>query len=154
VPLAIILLTKAKRMHVQAGKIVCLDYTLSSPDGTTIDSSATSGGWTYVHGQTRMPPGLEKGLEGLTMGEQVRLELSPEEAFGAIDPAAFQEWPKAQIPASALYVGYMGEVAGPEGTTITFRIHAIQDDTITLNFNHPLAGERVVFDVTIVHIQD
>ena len=141
-------------MRVQPGKIVCLEYTLSLEDGTVVDSSSTSGGWTYVHGETRMPPGLERGLVGLATGDHVRLELSPEEAFGVLDPTAFQEWPRAQIPNSALYVGYSGEVAGPGGTTITFRIHAIQDETVMLNFNHPLAGENVVFDVKIVHVQD
>lgn len=153
-PLRVSLFTKAKTMHVQPGKIVCLDYTLSLRDGTVVDSSTTSGGWTYVHGETRMPRGLEQGLVGLAMGDHVRLELSPEEAFGALDPTAFQDVPKAQIPASVLYVGYMNEVAGPGGTTITFRIHTIQEDTVTLNFNHPLAGEHVVFDVTVVHVQD
>jgi FKBP-type peptidyl-prolyl cis-trans isomerase 2 len=58
------------------------------------------------------------------------------------------------FPASALYVGYTGEVAGPGGTTVVFRIHAIHDETVTLNLNHPLAGEEVVFDVTVLHVQD
>jgi FKBP-type peptidyl-prolyl cis-trans isomerase SlyD len=145
---------KASAMRVQAGRIVCLDYTLTLQDGTVVDSSAMSGGWTYTHGQTRMPPGLEKGLEGLSRGDQVRLELAPEDAFGALNPDAFQDMPRERFPASALYIGYMGEVAGPGGTTITFRIHKIQDDTVTLDLNHPLAGQHVVFDVTVIHVQE
>ena len=87
-------------------------------------------------------------------GDHVRLTLAPEDAFGAVDPGAFQQLPKARFPASTLYVGYSGEVAGPGGSIITFRIHAIEDDTVTINLNHPLAGEHVVFDVTVVHVQD
>lgn len=140
--------------YVQAGKTVCLQYTLSLADGTPVDSSSESGTWTYVHGHTRMPAGLVKGVEGLTAGAHIRLTLAPEDAFGAVDSGAFQQLPKARFPASTLYVGYSSEVAGPGGSIITFRIHAIEDDTVTINLNHPLAGEHVVFDVTVVHVQD
>ena len=125
---------------VQAGKIVCLQYTLSLADGTSVDSSTASGTWTYVHGETRMPAGLTKGLEGLKAGDHVRLELAPEEAFGRVDPEAFQQLPRERFPDSTLYIGYSGEVAGPGGSIIAFRIHAIQDDTVTVDLNHPLAG--------------
>jgi FKBP-type peptidyl-prolyl cis-trans isomerase 2 len=101
-----------------------------------------------------MPAGLVQGVEGLTEGDHVRLTLAPENAFGTVDPEAFQQLPKARFPASTLYVGYSGEVAGPGGSIITFRIHAIEDDTVTIDLNHPLAGEHVVFDVTVVHVQD
>jgi len=139
---------------VQAGKTVCLQYTLSLADGTPVDSSTTSGTWTYVHGHTRMPLGLVKGVEGLVAGDHVRLELTPEDAFGVVDPTAFHHLPKERFPDSALYVGYSGEVAGPDGSIIGFRIHSIQDETVTLDLNHPLAGEHVVFEVTVIHVQD
>ena len=140
--------------YVQAGKTVCLQYTLSLADGTLVDSSTASGTWTYVHGHTRMPPGLSKGVEGLKAGDRVRLELAPEDAFGCVNPEAFQQLPKERFPNSALYVGYSGEVAGPGGSIIAFRIHAVENDTVTVDLNHPLAGEHVVFDVTVIHVQD
>jgi FKBP-type peptidyl-prolyl cis-trans isomerase 2 len=140
--------------YVQAGKTVCLQYTLSLVNGTLVDSSTASGTWTYVHGHTRMPTGLVQGVEGLKAGDQVRLELAPEDAFGRVDPAAFQQLPKERFPNSALYIGFSGEVAGPGGSIIAYRIHAIQDDTVTVDLNHPLAGEDVVFDVTVIHVQD
>ena len=139
---------------VEAGKIVCLQYTLSLPNGTRIDSSSDSGTWTYVHGHTRMPSGLVNGVEGLQAGDQVSLALAPEDAFGCVDPEAFQQLPKERFPNSALYIGYSGEVAGPGGSIIAFRIHTIEDDTVTIDLNHPLAGEHVVFEVTVVHVQD
>jgi len=139
---------------IQAGKIVCLQYTLSLADGTPVDSSTASGTWTYVHGETRMPAGLARGVEGLKAGDHVLLELAPEDAFGRVDPEAFQQLPRERFPDSTLYIGYSSEVAGPGGSIIAFRIHAIQDDTVTINLNHPLAGEHVVFDVTVIHVQD
>jgi len=141
-------------MRVEAGKVVCLDYALSLADGTLIDSTEGSGLWTYVHGHTRIPAGLAKGLEGLTVGEHVQLALAPEEAFGPIDPGAFQELAKALIPPTALHVGFSGELPGPEGSIIPYRIHAIHADTVIVDLNHPLAGQHVIFDVTIRHLQD
>jgi FKBP-type peptidyl-prolyl cis-trans isomerase 2 len=139
---------------VAAGKMVCLDYILSLADGTVIDSTESSGLWTYVHGQTKMPPGLETGLEGLGVGDHARLELEAEDAFGPVDAAAFQEVPKALVPATALRVGFSGELPGPSGTLIPFQIHAIHEETVTIDLNHPLAGQRVIFEVWIRHIQD
>lgn len=140
--------------RVQAGKTVCLDYTLRLANGTLIDSAQQSGTWTYVHGHTRMPPGLHQGVEGLGVGDAVRLDLAPAEAFGCIDPAAFQEVPREQFPASARHLGFEGEFAGPDGSIIPYRIHAINDTTVTVDLNHPLAGEHVVFEVTVIHVQD
>lgn len=133
------------------GKTVCLDYVLSLADGTVIDSTEH---WMYVHGHTQMPPGLEKGLEGLQIGDHTRLELAPDQAFGPIDPTAFQEVPKQMVPTPALRVGYSGELPGPNGTVIPFQIHAIHEDTVTLDLNHPLAGQHVVFEVWVRHVQD
>ena len=140
--------------RVQAGKTVCLDYTLRLANGTLIDSARRSGTWTYVHGHTRMPPGLHKGVEGLVVGDAVRLELAPADAFGDVDSAAFQELSKEQFPATARHLGFEGEFAGPDGSIIPYRIHAIGDATVTIDLNHPLAGEHVVFEVTVIHVQD
>ena len=141
-------------LRIQEDKMVCLEYTISLPDGSTVDSAETSGTWTYVHGQTRMPTGLTKGIEGLRVGDEVRLELAPEDAFGVLNPEAFQDFPKDRFPTAVLHIGFEGEFPGPEGSVIPYRIHAINEDTVTLDFNHPLAGQDVVFDVTVIHIQD
>jgi FKBP-type peptidyl-prolyl cis-trans isomerase 2 len=140
--------------QIQDGNTVCLDYTLSLADGTVIDSAEQSGTWTYVHGHTKMPTGLIKGVEGLRVGDQVQLKLPPEAAFGATNPEAFHDVPKPNVSAAVLQVGYAGEMPGPNGTIIPYRIHAINEETVTLDLNHPLAGEHVIFDVTVIHIQD
>jgi FKBP-type peptidyl-prolyl cis-trans isomerase 2 len=141
-------------MRIEAGKMVCLEYVLSLTDGTVVDSSEGSGLWTYVHGETKMPPGLSRGVEGLEVGGHTRLELSPEDAFGTVNPTAFQDVPRTMVPASALRVGYAGELPGPGGTVIPFKIQSIQEESVTLNLNHPLAGESVVFEVWVRHIQE
>ena len=141
-------------MSVQAGKTVCLDYTLSHVGGGLIDSAQHSGTWTYVHGHTKMPTGLAQGVEGLGVGDHVRLELTPEKAFGALDPEAFLECSTERFPASAHHIGFEGEMPGPGGSLIPYRSHAINAETVTLDLNHPLAGKHIVFEVTVIHIQD
>jgi FKBP-type peptidyl-prolyl cis-trans isomerase 2 len=136
---------------VEAGKTVCLDYVLSLGDGTPVD---TTEHWMYVHGETHMPPGLEQGLQGLRIGDHARLDLSPEEAFGTVDQEAFQEVPKEMVPAAALKIGLKGELPGPNGTLIPYQIHAIQESTVTIDLNHPLAGRHVIFEIWVRHIQD
>jgi FKBP-type peptidyl-prolyl cis-trans isomerase SlpA len=66
----------------------------------------------------------------------------------------FSDVPKPNVSAAVLQVGYAGEMPGPNGTIIPYRIHAINEETVTLDLNHPLAGEHVIFDVTVIHIQD
>ena len=95
--------------------MVCLEYVLSLVDGTVVDSTEGSGLWTYVHGETKMPPGLSRGVEGLEVGEHARLELSPEDAFGAIDPAAFQDVPRAMVPCVCPAGGLRWRIAWPWG---------------------------------------
>src|SRR5437762_13905426 len=94
---------------IQAGKTVCLQYTLSLANGTPVDSSSESGTWTYVHGHTRMPAGLVQGVEGLTEGDHVRLTLAPEDALGAVDPGAFQQLPSARFTSSTLHLGHISQ---------------------------------------------
>src|SRR2546422_7160331 len=100
---------------VQAGKVVCLQYTLSLADGTSVDSSTASGTWTYVDGETRMPAGLARGVEGLKAGDHVLLELAPEDAFGRVDPEAFQQLPRERFPDSTLYNGLIRGMAASRG---------------------------------------
>src|SRR3989442_5344049 len=96
---------------IQAGKIVCLQYTLSLADGTPVDSSTASGTWTYVHGETRMPAGLARGVEGLKAGDHVLLQLAPEDAFGPVDPEAVQQLPREALPESTLDLEHRSELA-------------------------------------------
>jgi FKBP-type peptidyl-prolyl cis-trans isomerase 2 len=82
------------------------------------------------------------------------LELVPEDAFGPANPEAVQAFPKGHFPASMLHVGVEGELPGPDGTRIPYRVQAIDAETVTLDCNHPLAGQQIIFEITVIHIQD
>ena len=138
---------------IRDGSVVRFEYTLSDENGEIIQLTRGKDPVTYTHGQHEVIPGLEKGLSGMQVNEQKSIRLQPEEAFGPVDPHAFQDMPRGSVPLTALQVGLTGELPGPGGSLIPFKIHAVHGDTVTLDLNHPLAGQDVIFEVWVRHIQ-
>jgi FKBP-type peptidyl-prolyl cis-trans isomerase SlyD len=138
---------------ITAGKTVKFDYTLTS-DGEKIESSEKNAPLTYVHGQGQIIKGLEKEMEGLKVGESKTITVSPEEGYGQIDPAAFREVPKSELPSGlSPKAGEMLSLKSSDGTYFPVIVSEVHEDSIVLNLNHPLAGKELVFEVTIVDIQ-
>jgi FKBP-type peptidyl-prolyl cis-trans isomerase SlyD len=107
-----------------------------------------------VHGYAHLIPGLEAGLEGARRGERRTLELAPEEAFGERVAGAVLEVDRHDFPAGAgLAVGDDVEAEGPGGARATHRVLAITGDAIVLDLNHPLAGQRVRFEVDVLAVR-
>lgn len=140
---------------IQAGSAVTFDYTLTDESGAVIDSSKGNGKepMHYTHGQNQIIPGLEKELAGMAVGGEKKVTLKPEDAYGPIDPHAFQEVPKDRLPPGALKVGTMLMAQGPQGRGIPARVHEIKEKTVIMDFNHPLAGKTLSFDIKITDIK-
>ena len=139
---------------VQSGSEVSFDYTLTDETGQVVDTSKGKAPLLYVHGQGQIIPGLEKELAGMTVGGEKKVTVKPEEAYGPVDPAAFREVPKEALPAEALKVGTMLLAQGSGGQGVPVRVHEIKDKTVVMDFNHPLAGKTLSFDVKITGIKD
>lgn len=88
---------------------------------------------------------MEKNLSGMEINEEKNVRLPPEEAFGPVDDNGFQEVPKDNIPAEDLKVGTTVQVRGRRGEDLDLRIHEIKEQTVVLDFNHPLAGKTLNF---------
>lgn len=138
---------------VQAGSQVSFDYTLKDDSGTVVDSSKGKQPMHYVHGKGQIIPGLEKELAGMAVGSEKKVTVKPEEAYGRIDPGAFQEVPKEKLPPDALKVGTMLMAQGPGGQGVPVRVHEVKENTVIMDFNHPLAGKTLSFDVKITDIK-
>jgi FKBP-type peptidyl-prolyl cis-trans isomerase SlyD len=139
---------------VQPGSEVSFDYTLTDETGQVVDTSKGKAPLLYVHGQGQIIPGLEKELTGMTVGGEKKVTVKPEDAYGPVDPAAFREVPKEALPAEALKIGTMLLAQGPGGQGVPVRVHEIKDKTVVMDFNHPLAGKTLSFDVKITDIRD
>jgi FKBP-type peptidyl-prolyl cis-trans isomerase SlyD len=144
---------RAETTTVQPGAEVSFDYTLTDDSGTIVDSSKGKTPMHYVHGTGQIIPGLERELAGMTVGGEKKVTVKPEEAYGPIDPQAFQEIPKEKLPAEALKVGTMLMAQAPTGQGVPVRVHEVKESTVVMDFNHPLAGKTLSFDVKITGIK-
>jgi FKBP-type peptidyl-prolyl cis-trans isomerase SlyD len=138
---------------IENGSVVSIEYTLSDEGGTVIESNKGKDPLTYTHGEGQIIPGLEKGLSGMHTEEQKKIRIEPEDAYGPVNPQAYQEVPRADVPAEALKLGAMLVAKSQDGTTFPTRIREIKEQTVVLDFNHPLAGKTLNFDVKILDVQ-
>ncbi len=141
-----------KEMTVSAGKKVSVEYTLMLEDKAVIDTNVGSDPLTYVHGSQQIIPGLEKALEKMKMGDSKQVTIKPEEGYGPVNDEAFVAVKKEQVPQDALRVDAQLEGRDARGRTFQARVAEIGDQTVVLDFNHPLAGRTLYFDVKILKI--
>ncbi len=138
---------------VSANDVVSLEYTLTV-DGQVIDSSEGHGPIEYIQGQGQIIPGLEKATYGMAVGESKEVVVPPAEAYGEADPNAFVEVPKGEFPPEIpLEVGTPLQLRDNQGQIFDATIAEIKEDSVVLNFNHPLAGKTLTFQVKVVGIR-
>jgi FKBP-type peptidyl-prolyl cis-trans isomerase SlyD len=145
--------TAETEAQIREGSQVSLEYTLSDEAGTVIESNKGKQPMSYIHGKSQIIPGLEKELSGMKVGEEKKIQVKPEDGYGPVNPDAFQEVPKDKLPPEALKVGTMLMAQGPQGQGIPVRVHEIKDTTVIMDFNHPMAGKTLSFDVKIYEIK-
>ncbi len=136
---------------IKEGSKAKFDYTLTV-DGKVADTSAGRGPLEYTHGEGMIIPGLDKELLGMKVGDKKTVTVKPEEGYGLVLQEAIKRVPKDAISnANELKVG---DMVGASNGGHTFRavVKEIGEKEITLDFNHPLAGKELVFDVEIKEI--
>ena len=146
-------LTLKSASDVQEGSVVSIEYTLTDDDGKVIDTNVGKELLTFVQGAGQIVSGLEKELHGLKAGEQKKVRVKPEDGYGMPSPQAFQEMPRESIPAEAQKQGFALMAKGPDGRAIPIRVHEVKEKTVVVDFNHPLAGKTLNFDVRIKDIK-
>ena len=133
--------------------VVSLEYTLTV-DGEIIDSSEENGPIDYIQGHENIISGLERELEGMSVGESKKVNVKAKDAYGEYDPEATEEVPLDDFPKDIpLEVGVELAVEDEDEGPISAVIEEVGKDTVTLNFNHPLAGKDLNFDVKILSIR-
>jgi FKBP-type peptidyl-prolyl cis-trans isomerase SlyD len=142
-----------KQTTVTEGKSVSLEYTLKLDDKSVVESNVGKQPLTYTHGTQQIIPGLEKALEGLKVGDTKEVTVAPADGYGDKDPNALQEVQKKLIPPDALVVGARLQGKAPDGHMVYPQVTEIKDDTVILDFNHPLAGKTLHFEVKVLDIQ-
>ena len=140
-------------LSIQDGMDVELEYTLTS-EGKVMDSTDGREPFHYVHGNGQMIPGLERQLTGLHVGDTKEVTVSPDEAYGQLDPTAVMEVPKTELPSDVTpTIGLVLRGENPDGKSFRARIDTINLDSVVMNLNHPLAGKTLNFKVKILAIK-
>jgi len=131
------------------GKTVGFEYTLKLDDGTVVESNVGGSAFEFVTGQGQILPKLEESLSELGADDTCSVTLKPEDAYGPVNDDAFREVPIDQIPEPARKVGTQLKADGYIGM---IRVHEVRNEHVVLDFNHPLAGETLTFDVRVVAV--
>ncbi len=137
---------------VSEGNAVSLEYTLTLDDQSVLESNVGKEPMTYTQGAHEIVPGLETAMEGMKKGERKHVVVSPADGYGPIDPQAIREVRKELIPAEAREVGVQLQGQAADGSTAFPIVKEIKEETVVLDFNHPLAGKTLHFDVTVLAI--
>ena len=141
-------------MQVAKDKVVTIDYTLTGAGGEVLDSSEGGQPLTYLHGAGAMIPGLESALEGYSTGETLKASVGPEQAYGQKDPSLVQPVPRERFAGVPDIRPGMQFTAEGRGGSRVVTVVAVDDRSVTVDANHPLAGETLHFDVKVVEVRD
>ena len=142
-------------MLIAANKAVSIDYTLTTDAGEVIDSSAGGAPLVYLHGAGNIIPGLEKALEGKQGGDQIQVAIEPQDAYGEYRAELVATLNRAMFEGvDELEVGMQFHASGPDGGMQIVTIRDVEGDDVIVDGNHPLAGQRLTFQVKVVDVRD
>ncbi len=141
-------------MRVQNNSVVTLEYKMVDKKGTLIDSSDHADPLVFIHGLGTLLPAIEKRVEGCQAGERLTFTLSPEESFGEHHASRVKVIPRSQFQDSeTLRVGQRF-FTHKNGNDLPVIITAVDEEEVTVDGNHPLAGEEVNIDLVVVSIRE
>ncbi|MBL1075910.1 peptidylprolyl isomerase [Nocardia sp. 2] len=142
-------------MQIGTDKVVSIEYTLTDDAEEVVDTSVGEEPLVYLHGAENIVPGLEVALEGKSVGDELKVTIEPEDGYGeyleelvsVVERAMFEE-------IDELEPGMQFEAEAPDGETQIVTVVEVDGDDVTIDGNHPLAGQRLHFQVKVVDIRE
>ena len=136
------------------GVVAIIHYTLTNDQGEVLDSSDGGDPLPYLHGANNIVPGLEKELAGLKIGDSKNIDVAPEEGYGVVNPAMIQSVPREQFPPDAdVEPGVQFMMQSQDGQSMPIWVTKVEDGMVTIDANHPLAGETLHFAIEVAGIR-
>ena len=136
--------------QIGPGTFVELSYTLYDEDGDVIEKAEPTAPLSYVHGYGQIIPGLERQVEGMSAGQQREITVPSGEGYGDHDPEGVFEVDRSDFPnPENIKINDEFVAEGADGMNVPMRVLDILDDTFVVDTNHPLAGQRLRFEVTV-----
>lgn len=138
---------------IKQGDTVRIHYTGTLRDGNVFDSSEGRDPLEFAVGSGQIIPGLDAALPGMEIGDKKRVEVDCQDAYGPINPAMRQDVPRDGIPDDIpLDPGTQLQMQTPDGQALPVTVVDANEETVTLDANHPLAGQDLIFDIEVVSI--
>jgi peptidylprolyl isomerase len=139
--------------QAKSGDSVKIHYTGTLDDGTQFDSSAGREPLAFKLGSGQVIPGFDKAVEGMVVGDSKSVNISAEDAYGPHNDQMVQDVPRSALPDDLTPEIGMGlQAQGPDGQVANLVVTAVEDESITVDGNHPLAGKALNFDIELVSI--
>lgn len=139
---------------IDQGTRVTLNFALRLPDGSEIDSTFDKAPATLEIGDGNLPENFEAYLIGLSAGEQQTFDVPPEKAFGQHNPSNIQTFKRSEFgPDMVLEPGVVISFADARQGELPGVVHSVEGDQVEVDFNHPLAGRTLTFEVEIVSVE-
>jgi FKBP-type peptidyl-prolyl cis-trans isomerase SlyD len=137
----------------QAAQVYTIHYTLKDSEGEVLESSIGDEPMSFLAGVGQVIPGLEKQLAGLKMGDKKLISVVAAEAYGEYDDDLVAQVPRAQFPKKDIEVGEQFQTDAGGGQQVVV-VTELSDEFVTIDGNHPLAGEDLQFDIEVLTIRD
>ena len=143
-----------EQITIGPGTIVTMHFKVTFKDGMVADASEEAEPMTFTMGDGSLISGLEMSIIGLKVGDKQSVEIDPLNAFGFSDPDNVHHMPRNEFADDLpVELGTIISFSTPSGDEIPGMIKEVKDDVVIVDFNHPLAGRDIIFDVDIVDIQ-
>ena len=140
-------------MQIATNCVVLIHYTLTNDAGETLDSSAGREPLAYMHGQGNIIPGLEAALVSRTAGDKLNVRVAPSDGYGDVDAALVQEVPRTALSGiDEVKVGMRLQTQSARGPQVVV-VTAVSDESVSIDANHPLAGQHLNFAVEIAEVR-
>ena len=144
----------SEELTVADGQVVSMDYTLKV-DGEMVDDSKEHGPIEFLQGEGNIIPGLERALYGMSVGDSKKVVVPPADGYGEMSDKAYMDVPRDQFPKDfPMDPGTMLQVKDKSGQPRHARIDKVEEKNVRLDFNHPMAGKELHFDVKIAGIRE
>jgi FKBP-type peptidyl-prolyl cis-trans isomerase SlyD len=141
-------------MQIRENMVVSIDYVLTDTAGEAIDRSEEGTPLAYLHGASNIIPGLERALEGKAAGESLQVEVAPADGYGEYNQDLVQVVSRELFEdADALETGMRFQANSDNGSLVV-TVTDISDGGVTVDGNHPLAGQTLKFDVTVADVRE
>lgn len=142
-------------MNIEKNTVVSADFELFDREGRLIDSSEANGPLVYLHGAEQLLPALEAALQGHAMGDELSVELTPEQAFGERVEALVDRAPRANFPGvEDIESGMRFQTEMEDGSQMVVTVTDVDDEWVTVDGNHELAGMDLRFELKVADVRN